>query len=160
MSRLITLLVRFFIVVLGYAAASLVASLFMNVLIAGTEGLAASETDPLYRGGLIVSVAVGALFVGYFAFLPAMAAIVVGEIAGKRDWLFYAIGGAVVGAVVVTLFWTGSEEAQADPALAMMIIASAIAGAWVYWLIAGRSAGSWRRKPAKPLTTSTPPEES
>lgn len=160
MSRFLLLLGRFFIIVVGYGAASLVASLFINVMMAGSGGLAASETDTLYRAGLIVSIGVGALFVGYFAFLPAMVAIVIGEIAGKRDWLFYAIGGTVVGAVVVTLFWTGGDQPDADPAFTLMIIAAGISGSWVYWLIAGRSAGSWHRRPVPDASISTPPEES
>ena len=160
MSRVLLLLGRFIIVVVGYAAASLVASLFMNVVLAGSSGLEASETDVFYRTGLLTSIAVGALFVGYFAFLPAMVAIVIGEIAGKRDWLFYALGGAAVGAVVVTLFWTGGDQNEADPAFALMIIAAGISGSWVYWIIAGRNAGSWHIKSRGKAVTSNPPEES
>lgn len=160
MSRFLLLLGRFAIIVLGYASACLTASAFMNIMIAGSGGLTSSETDVAYRAGLFISIGAGALFVGYFAFLPAMVAIVIGEIAGKRDWLFYAIGGAVVGAIVVTLFWTGGEQPDADPAFALMILAAGISGSWVYWLIAGRGAGSWRRRPPAVAATSTPPEES
>ena len=42
-----------------------------------------------------------ALFIAYFAFIPAIPAILLGEILGKRDWLFYALAGAVVAAVVI-----------------------------------------------------------
>ncbi len=160
MSRFLLLLGRFFVVVVGYGAASLAASLFMNIVLAGSGGLEASETDMLYRTGLLTSIAVGTLFVGYFAFLPAMVAIVIGEIAGKRDWLFYALGGAAVGAIVVTLFWTGGDQNEIDPAFALMIIASGITGAWVYWIIAGRNAGSWQVRRRDEVVTSTPPEES
>ncbi|MEZ5812344.1 MAG: hypothetical protein R3D45_13105 [Rhizobiaceae bacterium] len=160
MSRFVAILARFAVIVFGYAAASLTASLFMNVVIAGAGVVEASETDELYRVDLIVSTAVGALFVGYFAFLPAMVAITVGEIANRRDWLFYALGGAVISAVVVTLFWATGSEAENDPAFFLMLIAAGIAGSWVYWLIAGRNAGSWRKPPGPAPVISTPPEES
>lgn len=160
MNRFVALLGRFAVIALGYAAAALSASAFMNIVIIGATGIEAGETEEIRRAGLIFSVAVGTLFVGYFAFLPAMAAIVIAEIAGKRDWLFYAIGGAVVGAVVVTLFWASGREADNDPAIVMMVIAAGITGAWVYWLIAGRNAGSWHRRISPPDVTSTPPEES
>lgn len=160
MRYMMAVFLRLCVIVFGYAAASLTASLFMNVVIAGAGLVEASETDGLYRAGLVVSVLVGALFVGYFAFLPAMVAITVGEIAAKRDWLFYALGGAVVSAVVITLFWATGGEAENDPAFFLMLMAAGITGSWVYWLIAGRNAGSWRKRSDPAPVISTPPEES
>ena len=47
-------------------------------------------------GSFVFSIPFVALFVAYFAFIPAVVAIVLGEILGKRDWLFYALAGGVV----------------------------------------------------------------
>ncbi len=44
-------------------------------------------------GSFIFSIPFVALFVAYFAFIPAVPAIVIAEILGKRDWLFYALAG-------------------------------------------------------------------
>jgi hypothetical protein len=139
--RLVQILLRFAVIVIAYAGAAVAASLFLNIVIIGM-----AEGRPVADAGLALSVAAGALFVGYFAFLPAMVAIVVGEVTGKRDWLFYALGGAASGAVVVTLFWFGEAADTPDPAFALAVIAAGIVGAWVYWLIAGRHAGHWRRR--------------
>lgn len=147
MSRFLLILARFTMIVIGYFGASVTASLFMNVAIAGFTDFTFTDVADVADTGLLLSVAAGSLFIGYFAFIPAMAAIIIGEITGKRDWLFYAIGGAVCGAVVVTLFWVGDAESALEPAYALTVVAAGIAGSWVYWLIAGRNAGSWRRRP-------------
>jgi hypothetical protein len=150
--RFLAILARFAMIVIGYTGAAIAASLFLNLMLIGT-----ADRQILADAGFMISVTAGALFVGYFAFLPAIAAIIIGEIAGKRDWLFYAVGGAVCGAIVVTLFWASGQGEGDDPALSLTMIAAAIFGAWVYWLIAGRNAGQWRR-PAR--TTPSPPSGS
>ncbi len=157
MNRFFALFARFAIIVIGYAAASFTASLFMNVVLAGAPGIEMSESDAIYRIGMVLAVGVGTLFTGYYAFLPAMAAIMVAEIAGKRDWVSHAIGGAVIGAAAVTLFWATDERAS-DQALMMMVIAAGISGASVYWFIAGRNAGSWHTR-EKTAPVSSSPEE-
>lgn len=139
MNRFIRYFARFAMIAIGYTAASLAASLFMNIVMAGLPGQE-FIADP----ALFLSVAVGALFIGYFAFIPAMVAILIGEITSKRDWLFYVFGGAVCAAMVLTLFWAGEQAGGDDPEFALIMMASGISGSWIYWLIAGRNAGAWR----------------
>ena len=100
MNRVLTYLGRFFIILVGYAVAALAASAFLNIVF-----LASADSRPSRRlkwstGSFIFSIPFVALFVAYFAFIPSVAAILLGEILGKRDWLFYAIAGGIIAVVV------------------------------------------------------------
>jgi hypothetical protein len=145
---------QLFLILLGYAGAALAASAFVHALFIGSAGLDAEEARWIATGSILVSVPVVALFVSYFAFLPAVVAIGVGEVTGARDWLFYAIAGGLVGVAVVALFWFHSPVA--DPALSARppmlgspfvlatLIGAGMVGGMAYWAVAGRLAGSWR----------------
>jgi hypothetical protein len=80
--------------------------------------------------------------------MPAILAILAGEIFGKRDWLFYAIAGAVV-ALIIVGFMRGAAEASGEAAtdlnFVLAVVGSGMCGGIGYWLVAGRSAGPWRR---------------
>ena len=107
---------------------------------------------------LVFTIPFVALFVAYFAFLPAVVAILAGEIFAKRDWLFYAIAGGVVAAIVIGFIRGTAEtggEAVADVNLALALIGGGMCGGIAYWLVAGRTAGSWW--PAREDITSPAP---
>ncbi len=147
MAAVLIYLGRFLVIIVGYAIACLAASVFLNVLLFGTINLRPEETLPVVFGSMIFSIPIVALFVAYFAFLPAVPAILIGEGLGKRDWLFYAIAGAIIGAVVIGILSGMAETGQdyvSDPGLALALIASGIVGGIAYWLVTGRSAGNWR----------------
>src|SRR6185295_5971460 len=95
-------------------------------------------------GSIVFSIPFIALFVAYFAFLPAIPAILLSEILGKRDWLYHAISGAVV-ALVIVVFMRGAadagNEAITDARFALALIGGGICGGIAYWLVAGRLAG-------------------
>lgn len=157
MGAVLTYLGRFLVIIVGYAIASLVASLFLNVLLLGAINLRPEETLPVVVGSMFFSVPLVALFVAYFAFIPAAPAILIGEILGKRDWLFYAIAGALIAVAVIGIMSGMAETGNdfvSDPGLALALIAGGIVGGIAYWLIAGRSAGSWSsridRQPTSP----------
>ncbi|MFU0506150.1 hypothetical protein [Pseudaminobacter sp. NGMCC 1.201702] len=153
MSRI---LARFTIVLLGYAAATLAASAFLNLLALGALGLAPEETPFVVAGPMFVSVPVVALFIGYFAFFPSVVAILLGEIIGRRDWLLHAIAGGCISAVVVWLFWYASmpqsefDGLELELHLIFAVIGSGMVGGIAYWLVAGRSAGIWREDSISP----------
>ena len=89
--------------------------------------------------------------------LPAFAVIAVFEFWRRRDWLSYALAGAVI-ALMATAFpmataINGATGPAIDPARMIAIhMACGIIGASIYWLFNGRSAGRWlpseRRKSA------------
>lgn len=162
MNRIFLYLGRFALIIVGYAAASLAASAFMHLLFLGSAGFRADET-PMLLSGSLFSIPFVALFVAYFAFMPSIPAILLAEILGKRDWLFYALAGGAIGLVVFGFFWQAagsmfdvsdamgvSSEAVAggdglpNTYLALTMIACGMCGGMAYWLVAGRLAGNWR----------------
>lgn len=159
MAAVLIYLGRFLVIIVGYAVASIAASLFLNVLLLGAIDFRPEETLPAVISSLLFSVPLVSLFVAYLAFIPAVPAILIGEALGKRDWLFYAIAGAVIAAVVIG-FMSGTAETGygivSDPSFALAIMASGMCGGIVYWLVSGRSAGSWRSRTGRSSISSGP----
>lgn len=87
MNRLVAYIVRFAIILFGYAVAALAASAFLNILFLASHGYAPDHTHPTATASLYFSIPFVALFVAYFAFMPAVIVILVAEILGRRDWL-------------------------------------------------------------------------
>ena len=101
-SRVLLYLGKFAHMVLGYAAASLAASAFLNVILLGAAGLMAADMPPeVATGSMVFSIPFVALFVAYFAFVPAVVVMLLAELLGKRDWLFHALSGGVVALVFI-----------------------------------------------------------
>ncbi|TWG97912.1 hypothetical protein L598_000200000510 [Mesorhizobium sp. J18] len=147
MSDLLACLGRFFMIVFGFLAAILSASLFINLLVISAFRFDAEQLPDALAGGLYVGVPLLAVFVGYLAFWPAAAVIVALEIFARRDWLFHALGGGVVGLVVSGYFWLEPQEnAFSDAALILALIAAGMVGGIAYWMVAGRSAGRWLQR--------------
>lgn len=158
MSSVFAVLVRFVVITLGFAAAALAASAFLHLLFLGAQDWSADQVPAVLAGSLIFSVPFVALFIAYFALLPAAVVIVMAELLGRRDWLTYALGGGLVGLAVAAFFWqaarpiaggtefdpAAADPILADPAFAAMLIGGGITGGLAHWLVAGRSAGSWR----------------
>lgn len=136
MTRFVSYLVRFAMILFGYAVASLAASAFLNVLFLASIGYTPDHTHPTATASLYFSIPFVALFVAYFAFLPAVIVILLAEILGRRDWLYYALAGAVVAAVFL-----GLVDHAPDSTFA--VIGGGMVGGIFYWLSAGRWAGSW-----------------
>jgi len=91
-------------------------------------------------------VGVGAAIIGAVAMLPALLVIALAEGLALRSILVYAVlGGALALALTYGLDFAGYIETP-DSRLARgheVLAASGIAGGLVYWLFAGRKAGSW-----------------
>lgn len=74
--------------------------------------------------------------------LPAVAVILIGEVAGIRSWLYYVIGGGVALASIplMTVLDQGVAAAVPVAALWQVLATAGFAGGLVYWLVAGRTA--------------------
>ena len=158
MSLFLRIVGQLFLILVGYAIASLAASAFVHLIFLGASGFDAEEARWIAAGSLFVSVPIVALFVAYFAFMPATIAIGIGEILGARDWLYYAIAGGAVGASVVALFWfyepppSGFEPDSTpfrdpmleSPYVLFTLIGAGLLGGIAYWTVAGRLAGGWK----------------
>ena len=149
MARVLVYLGRFALILFAYAVASLAASTFLHVISLGSLGFTADEAPAVVTGSIVFSIPLVTLFVAYFAFLPSVAAILLSEILGKRDWLYHAISGAVVAIVVVAFIRSAADSgiaAVADPRFALALVGSGMCAGIAYWMVAGRLAGNWREK--------------
>ena len=149
MRRLIAYLIRFAVILVGYIVGSLAASAFLNILFLAHLGYTPEYPEPTASASLYFSVPFVALFAAYFAFMPAAIIILVAEVLGRRDWLFYALGGAVVAGIFLGFAHeTGDANFDVTATNARLaVIGSGMVGGIFYWLSAGRWAGSWRRAP-------------
>ncbi|UVK39707.1 hypothetical protein LHFGNBLO_001106 [Mesorhizobium sp. AR10] len=146
MSRLVAYLIRFAVILIGYVVASLAASAFLNIMFLASLGYAPEHAHPTATASLYFSIPFVALFVAYFAFMPAAIVIIVSEIFSRRDWLFYALAGAVVAAVFLG-FVHQTADANfdvTDTSAVLAVVGCGMVGGIFYWLSAGRWAGSWR----------------
>lgn len=85
MNALFASALRLAVILLGYVAACLAASAFMHLLFLGSQDFSAEQMQWIVTGSLIFTVPFVALFVAYFALLPAAAVIVAGELLRRRD---------------------------------------------------------------------------
>jgi hypothetical protein len=146
-SRLIAYLIRFAVILVGYLVASLAASAFLNIMFLAALGYTPEQAQPAATASLLFSIPFVALFVAYFAFMPAAIVILVSEILGRRDWLFYALAGAVVAGVFLGFVHQAAEAdfEVTNPRAIAAVIGCGMVGGIFYWLSAGRWAGSWRQ---------------
>ena len=111
----------------------------------GDELSAAAPHDPLLHHG-------GAPFFGVVLFagtvtpaltsLPALVAVVAGEVLKLRSWMYYVLAGGASLAVVPLLVGARNADVEAVASSQYMAIflTAGFAGGFVYWLLAGRNA--------------------
>ncbi|TPK59884.1 MULTISPECIES: hypothetical protein [unclassified Mesorhizobium] len=145
MTRLVAYIVRLAVILFGYAVAALAASAFLNVLFLASLGYTLAHAEPAATASLYFSIPFVALFAAYFAFMPAALAILIAEILGRRDWLFYALAGAIVAAVFLGFADQMGDTpfAVTEPRAMAAVIGGGMVGGIFYWLSAGRWAGTW-----------------
>lgn len=162
MTRVFIYLGRFAVIILGYTFAAFAVSAFIHVITLGAAGFSAQSEHFFVAGSLVLSLIVGALFTAYFAFIPSLPVVFVAEMLGRRDWLFYALGGVLIAAAALGTLKLASDPiasglglsqdpAVIDPVLTnptflAFVAASGIVGGIAYWLVAGRLAGNWRAR--------------
>jgi hypothetical protein len=93
-------------------------------------------------------------FVGYAAFVPALVLIAIAETFDIRSIFYYAIGGAAIAlfAYYGSNISVALENTTDLPPVAFplqLAAAAGIIGGFVYWLVAGRTAGRWKNPLAK-----------
>ena len=159
---------RLFVILFGFLAASLVAGMIVvgAIMFPEFSDLGAGPVDP---GALNVLLGFGFIFVSGFALLPAAIVVAITEAFYIRGALTYAVGGGIVGlACYLGLVPFDSETLRFEGIvrrhLEIMTGAGIVAGV-VYWMIAGRNAGAWRKpppplRPPPPLPSHSPPPAS
>jgi hypothetical protein len=137
--------VRFVMMVFAYLLACVAASIILTV------GMLAPDWNDLSAAGVQAAafapvVAIGAAVIAGIAMLPSLVIVVLAEGFAWRSSLVYAaLGGALALSLGYGLDFAGYAG---DPGRYFIhdreVFAGAgIAGGFVYWLFAGRRAGSW-----------------
>ena len=155
---------RLFVILFGFLAASLVVGMIVvgAVLFPEFSDLGDGLVD---QSALNIVMGFGFIFVSGFALLPAMLVVAITEAFYVRGALTYAVGGGLVGLACYlglvpfdpeTFHFQGIVRRH----LEIMTGAGIIAGL-VYWMIAGRNAGGWRKaptplKPPPPMPSHSP----
>ena len=141
-----SIVARFLVIILAYVLACIGASAVFTI------GALSPHWGELMSSGLPpeavwAMVAVGTPIIGAAAALPTALVVAIAEGFAWRSVLLYAaLGGVLALALSYGLDMPGI--AAPDTAVAnerQLLAASGIAGGLVYWLFAGRSAGSWKR---------------
>jgi hypothetical protein len=126
------------------AAAALCVLFALGAIWVGEELRAAAPDDPLLvQGAPIFGVVLFAGTVGpALTALPALIAVVVGEVLKVRSWMYYVLaGGAALAVIPILAAPQSAELADVLGSHAMTVFAAAgFAGGFVYWLLAGARA--------------------
>jgi len=107
------------------------------------------DSDPFERISFFIVSFFATSFVGAVAFLPALVVFVIAEAVRLRNFLYYGVGGALVGLAsyygsdISVRLENTTDVAPVGNAL-QLAAAAGIIGGLVYWVIAGRNAGRWR----------------
>ncbi|XSG81796.1 MAG: hypothetical protein ACPW61_12075 [Methyloligella sp. ZOD6] len=133
-------------VVLSFFVASgiaLAVLLLLGALWVGDELRQAAPHDPMMQeGGEVFGLVMFTAAVApTLTILPALIAVIVGEVLKFRSWIYYVVAGGLSLLAVPLLVGTPDEMAALPPSQATAIFATAgFAGGFVYWLICGRGA--------------------
>ena len=134
------------ILAFGLAAFAALAVLFaLGAIWVGDELRAAAPHDPMLHHGAAPFFGV-VLFAGTVApaltSLPALVAVVAGEVLRLRSWMYYVLAGGAALAAIPLLVDTRNADVEAVAASQYMAIflTAGFAGGFVYWLLAGRNA--------------------
>lgn len=137
-------LLRWIGVFIAFVVSASVAVMVLFMLVSTWAGGVLREMapgDPVIDAG--AEIIGGALaFIALFpalTSLPALLAVIAGEILGIRSWIYYVLAGGASLAVIP--FMAGQPEAGPPAAAYTTLFAAAgFAGGFVYWLLAGRRA--------------------
>lgn len=125
-------------------------TVFFLVMIAReriVEAMAGRGPDSASLSAIIDLMRQGQLLMSGMTILPAVAVVVIGEVARIRSSLYYIVGGGLAFAAVPLLARYGQAapgagiSAVLPPTLVWQVFATAgFLGGWVYWFLAGRNA--------------------
>ncbi len=109
------------------------------------------DSDPFERVTFFVVSFFATSFVGAVAVVPAVVAIVIAEVARMRSFLYYGVGGALVGLASyfgsdISVRVENTTDMPPVSNALQLAAAAGIIGGLVYWLLAGRNAGRWRER--------------
>ena len=150
----VALIGHLFAIVFAVILATIAAGSVIAVGVWGPQWHAVSgDVGEIYFWGTVF---IGASFIGAATFLPMVVLIVLSEAFKIRSLLVHLAAGAVLlfagyyGSGAVTASYEESIDRAPLPVTRVAEVAAAagVAFGFVYWLIAGRTAGRWRERPS------------
>lgn len=139
------IVVRLLVIAFGFLLAGMAAGAVVTLAIL-YPAWSDFATGAFEEGTARIVMTVGLVFVSGYALLPALVLIAIAEAFAIRTVLYYAMAGALVGAILFLSFG-GIDPAMltidsfARRETEIMVGAGIVAGL-VYWLVAGRRAGA------------------
>lgn len=168
MPRFLIYIGRFGMIACGFVLALMAAASFLHMLAMPALGLQADDLEIDAMSGMLISVPILAMLIGYFAFLPAALFIALAEISRCRGFLPNSIAGAIIallvpfisdhGTTLLSFLMIRSDGAGLAPAhvlsdmTSLVLIGTGLIGGMAYWLVAGRNAGKWQDLAKRDLT--------
>jgi len=150
----LALIARIFVVLFSFVLACVAGAvvIMFALLLPGWNALLDRPPDQQIMALLV---GLSAVFFSLYAMLPAMVFIALAEGFRLRSVLFYALAGGVL-ALCSAYGWDLRFLSGLDDDLGWrgveVMAAVGIVGGFVYWALAGRNAGAWR-KPAPQVRT-------
>ena len=142
------IIVIFFALFLAIIAAGI--TLAIGIIAPDWSGV---DSDPFERVSFFIVSFFATSFVGTVAMLPALVVIIIAEAARLRNFLYYGVGGALVGLASyfgsdISVRLENTTDVTPVGHTLQLAAAAGIIGGLVYWVVAGRNAGRWRDPPA------------
>ena len=143
---------RILVIVFALIVAIMAAGITLAIGIIAPDW-AGVDSAPFERISFFIISFFATSFVGAVAIFPALAVIVISEAARLRNFLYYGVGGALVGLASyygsdVSMRLENTTDVAPVGNSLQLAAAAGIIGGLAYWLIAGRNAGRWRDPPA------------
>ena len=143
-----SLLGRIIVIIFALIVASMAAGVALAIGIVAPDW-ATMDSDPVERVSFFFVSFFATSFVGAVAMAPTFMLIALGEALRIRSFIYYGVAGALVGLASyfgsnITMQLENTTDISPVGHALQLAAAAGIIGSVVYWLIAGRKAGSWR----------------
>lgn len=143
------LFLRSLMIAFGFLVSCMAAAFVIAYGLVAPELAEFSRGRPEYFMVLLFLASAAGLVTLFYVFAPAFLVILMAEIFSLRSVIYYALCGAAIGALTGFLSDMGALLDDASPAAPLtrelqFLTAAGIVAGFVYWLIAGRNAGTWK----------------
>lgn len=143
------LFLRTLVIAFGFLLSCVAAALVIAYGLVAPEFSDFPRGSPEYFMVLLFLGGAAGVVTPFYVFAPAFLAIFIAEMFSLRSVLYYALCGALIGALA---YFLSDFDARMQGAGAVVpltrelqfLTAGGIVAGFVYWLIAGRNAGKWK----------------
>ncbi|MBB5700282.1 hypothetical protein FHS76_000120 [Ochrobactrum daejeonense] len=140
--------ILFGIVIAFWIGTTFFVALNLSSDLSGLEPHNPDFTRPFTIVAVLFATPFTAIAVGKFAIFPMLLAVVLSEIAARRDAFFHMLAGVGMGILLIAYGASQNLPFAGDLFRCLVVVCSCIVGMLIYWLIAGRDAGRFINRPA------------